>query len=177
MRKIIIGAMIICFMVIISGCAGLSDYSIKLPNNYWLIRANSLSITIYKTKDGTYDGIADYSGKDIPTTIEKIDFDNRYVIAKQYETIIVDPLGDNCIQKKSKHQKNMYYTTCYDEKGNVLEDHIDRSKANYWILDTLNDKLYGPYNNVEDYKKEKKELGIEKLQLKSLNKFNHIKEY
>lgn len=176
MRKILIEAMIICFMFIVSGCAGLSDYSIKLPNNYWLIRANNLSITIYKTKDGTYDGIADYSGKDIPTTIEKIDFDNRYVIAKQYETIIVDPLGDNCVQKQDKQRKNMYYTTCYDEDGNILESHIDKSKVSYWILDTLNDKLYGPYTNVKEYKNQKKELGIEKLKLKSLTSFNHIRE-
>ena len=57
-----------------------------------------------------------------------------------------------------------------------MKDYIDYNQKYYWILDTKEDILYGPYKSKRKYIAKKKELGIENLELKKLNQFKHVKE-
>lgn len=54
---------------------------------------------------------------------------------------------------------------------NVIEDDTE----NYWIINIENDEVYGPMIK-DEYNNKKIELGIEKIKLKSPDKFRYLEE-
>lgn len=170
---------------------------IKLPNRYRLYDDSDENKYIVKY-------ISDDSGRRINSSVLKINFNKRYVIALQYAYCSFDNIqnekanstkedkspyckvklknGNNVTYDESvdKIKKKLftggYEVSYYDENGKRMRDYIDYNQKYYWILDTKEDILYGPYKSKKKYSAKKKELGIEDLKLKKLCQFKHVKE-
>ena len=143
MKKIFIFVEIFVMIFLLTGC--LSDYDIELPNGYEInaTSTNQVSINFHGTV--LSDNIIDDS---IPTKVVQVGYDERYVIAKQYEM-------------KKKYPNN---------PSNTYEI-PDETKVCYWILDTIERKKYGPYNSKEQFDKKLNEFSIGNLQLKELDSY------
>ena len=171
---------------------------ITLPNKYRLYDDSEENKYIVKYT-------SDDSGRRINSSVLKINFDKRYVIALQYAYCSFDVIKneksnstkedkspyckvklkngnyvtyDKSVDKIQKKVvgKGTYEVSYYDENGKRMTDYIDYNQKYYWILDTKEDILYGPYKSKRKYIAKKKELGIENLKLKKLNQFKHVKE-
>lgn len=118
MKKISILITLILTLFLVS-CAGVSDWSYKLPNNYEVWRINSADIVVKYVGDEIVEA-------EIPAFVKEFSYDDRYVCTRN-----IDSISDNNI---------------FNEK--------------YYILDTLEQKLYGPYDTVEEFGTMINEIGI-----------------
>jgi len=178
---------------------GYSYTNIELPNDYRLYDFSREQKYIRK-----YSKIEnENSGRFISSSVLKIDFNKRYVLALQYAYCSISNIKDeknfkieeNKVQyckvklksgnyvtyddsiREKKHNfyaRNGIEISYYDENGKEMKDYIDYNQKYYWILDTKEDILYGPYESKKEYIAKKKELGIENLKLKKLNHFKHV---
>lgn len=82
----------------------------------------------------------------IPAKVVEVAWNDRYVIAKQYGL-------------KLKNDYNTYEIP-------------DRSKEYYWILDTEQQRKYGPYNKKE-FNNELKRYNLENLKLKKVEYYRN----
>ncbi len=102
---------------------GMSDWSLKLPNNYEMWHINPQNIMIgYKDSQYTIKTV-DNKGRNIgiPGDVIEFCYNDRYVGAKQVN-IPTNP-----------------------KKG------VDTSNPRYYLLDTLEQKVYGPFLNVSQF--------------------------
>ena len=189
--------------IILNGFISDSDFSwtytyIRLPNKYRLYDDSKENKYIVKYT-------SDDRGRRINSSVLKMNFNKRYVIALQYAYCSFDVIKneksnstkedkspyckvklkngnyvtyDKSVDKIKKKVvgKGAYEVSYYDENGKRMTDYIDYNQKYYWILDTKEDILYGPYKSKKKYIAKKKELGIEKLKLKKLDQFKHVKE-
>lgn len=118
MKKISVFITLILTLFLTS-CAGVSDWSYKLPNNYEVWRINSTDIIIKYVGEKTVEA-------EIPSFVKEFSYNERYVCTRN-----VDSISDNNI---------------FDEK--------------YYILDTLEQQLYGPYDTEHEFVTILNELGI-----------------
>lgn len=138
MKKVLI----IFLMFLVTGC-GLTDYSIDLPNEYKLVASSAHEIKIIP---GHY--IENMSENlIIPTQIVEIDYNERYIIAKQYKLKTYKDFFDRAREK------------------------LDKSETFYWILDTIENKRYGPYTDLSVFEQQKKKFNLSNLHLKNIESF------
>ena len=118
--------------VLLAGC-GVSDIVKDLPNEYVYSSESSNDKWIMNNDSKTIDA-KDY----IPCKIEEYAHNKRYIIAMiRFHYDINCPVGF----KESK----------------VLKE----GKIYYYILDTLKDKRYGPFEQKKDFEEKKRELGVD----------------
>lgn len=106
-------------MFFLTSCAGVSDWSYKLPNNYEVWRINSSDIIVKYVGEEIVDA-------EIPSFVKEFSYDDKYVCTRN-----VDSISENNI---------------FEEK--------------YYILDTLEQQLYGPYDTEQEFITMLNELGI-----------------
>lgn len=115
MKKIFIFIALIV-MLILTSCAGVSDWSYKLSNDYEVWRINSKDIIIKYVGEETVEA-------EIPSFIKEFSYNDRYVFTRN-----VDDISENCILKEK-----------------------------YYALDTEEQKLYGPFESLEEMQDKAKE--------------------
>ena len=149
MRRIIIFMSIIgSIMVFLSGCfgPGMEDYSYTVGTGYMLDRTSGHQISVVPI--GGNDG----TKPEIKAKVVQIAWDERYVVAKQ--------LG----LKKA-----------YPDNPNNSYEVPDENAVQYFILDTIDLKLYGGFD-FDEFQQKEKELGIaDKLVLKDVNSYSKQK--
>ncbi len=87
LTKIII---ILCFVVGMVGCAGITDYTVSLNNDYYISKTSANNIKVYKEEDKDITGNApsipiynESKEKEFnKESIIKLGYDNCYIIAK-----------------------------------------------------------------------------------------------
>ena len=126
---------IILLIIIFPGCAGLADYGYNIVNGYKLNYNNSSDVRVILEN---YSGYEEYC---LPTKIVEIAWNDRYIIAKQYELV----------------DRNEY-------KGDTYKI-PDKNKVNYWILDSLEKERYGPYT-LDEFNEQLEFYNITNLKLK-----------
>jgi len=119
MRKIIMLSLVFVLILCLTSCAGLGDWTYKLPNNYEVWHVNSHDIVI-KSVD------LDNPGEKIPSFVKEFSYDERYVFSRNVEDIL---------------------------SNNVI-------KEIYYALDTLEGKVYGPFNSLEELHKKTDEWNV-----------------
>lgn len=135
-------------MVFLSGCfgPGMEDFSYTVGSGYMLVRTSSHQISVVPI-DGN-----DGTKPEIKAKVVQIAWDERYVIAKQ--------LG----LKKA-----------YPDNPNNSYEVPDENVVQYFILDTIDLKLYGGFD-FDEFQQQEKELGItEKMVLKDVNSYSKQK--
>lgn len=118
MKKISI-LIVLIMTLFLTSCAGVSDWSYKLPNNYEVWRINSADIIVKYVGEGI-------AGAEIPSFVKEFSYDDKYVCTRNIESI-----NENDI---------------FAEK--------------YYILDTYEQALYGPYDSMEEFNNKLKEMKI-----------------
>lgn len=114
-------AMLIAVMcAFLASCAGLGDWSYKLPNGYEVQHINSDRILITYAR-------SEIDAEGIPSFIKEFSYDDRYVFSKNSEDI----------------------------KGNKVRDEV------YYALDTIERRVYGPFNNIEELTEKADEWNVE----------------
>lgn len=126
----------IVIIILISGC-GLSDYKVDLPNGYVLYAPSAHNVYIILEDD-----------KIIPPKVVEMNYDDRYIIAKQFGL-------------KRKYPDNIQNTYQIP----------DETKIYYWIIDMYDGKSYGPFDNYNQFSNLMKELNIKSLELKNVESF------
>ncbi|MBP3360211.1 MAG: DUF3997 domain-containing protein [Clostridia bacterium] len=106
-------------VLLLTSCAGASDWSYKLPNDYEVWRINSKDIIVKYVGDKAVE-------TEIPSFVKEFSYDDRYVCTRNIESI----------------------------------DENDIFSEEYYILDTGEQKLYGPYETQEEFK-----LAIEEMKI------------
>ena len=104
-------------ILLLASCAGVSDWSYELPNNYEVWRINSNYIIIKYVGKETVDA-------NIPSFVKEFSYDDRYVFTRN-----IDNISNN----------------------NIIEE-------KYYMLDTKERKVYGPFDNLEKLKSQTSEL-------------------
>ena len=106
-------------VLVLTSCAGVSDWSYKLPNNYEVWRINSNEIIVKYAGDETVNA-------EIPSFVKEFAYDDRYVCTRNIKSI---------------------------DENNIFSEE-------YYILDTEEQKLYGPYATQAEF-----ESVIEKMKI------------
>ncbi len=145
MRRVIIFISIISsIMMLLSGCfgPGMQDYGYAVGTGYKLVRTSGHQISVIPT-DGN-----DGTKPEIKAKVVQIAWDERYVTAKQ--------LG---------------LKRAYPDNPDNSYEIPDKSAVRYFILDTIDLKLYGGFD-YDEFKQKEEELGIaEKLVLKDVGSY------
>ena len=118
MNKFICILNIALLMLTITGCAGASDYEIKLINDYHAVRMSANNVKIFKedTKDTTgkapiippyYEDKEDEYNSE---SVEKIGQDNRYILAKTNKDMyyILDTEKETLLEYLSESEFEKY---------------------------------------------------------------------
>ena len=98
----------------LTGCAGLADYSIDLPGNYSVVRTSSHQVTLAPKISDTHWGT-----DVIPTKITEVTCDDNYILLKQLG-LMNDPNSSNGYQIPNNDDEH------------------------YWILEFKSGKVFGP---------------------------------
>lgn len=106
-------------VLIFTSCAGVSDWSYKLPNNYEVWGINSKEIMVKYVGDKTVNA-------EIPSFVKEFAYDYRYVCSRNIESI---------------------------DENNIFSEE-------YYILDTEEQKLYGPYATQTEFESALEEMKI-----------------
>lgn len=131
-------------MIFLSGCfgSGMEDYSYTVGSGYMLVRTSGHQISVVPI-DGN-----DGTKPEIKAKVVQIAWDERYVRAKQ--------LG----LKKA-----------YSDNPNNSYEVPDENVVKYFILDTIDLKLYDEFN-FDEFQQQEKELRIaEKMVLKDVDSY------
>lgn len=113
------------FTQLVTGCAGLADYTVELPGDYTIFRTSGDMIFIVpKLEDGLY------GEKIIDEKVIEVAWDDRYILAKQMG-LMTNP-------------ENPRYV-----------DVINPEDISYWILDYTTDEVDGPFIESEFIDKRK----------------------
>lgn len=130
-------ASILIVMITFLGCvgAGLSDWKLKLPNNYemWHINSRQIVIGYASTQDSL--SWTNTEGKLIGIEAHIIEFcyNDRFVGAKQ-------------VKIEGENQKT-----------------IEKLPITFYLLDTKDQKVYGPFKTEEEFVEKYKNLSISEL--------------
>ena len=106
-------------LVMLTGCAGLADYSIDLPGNYSVVRTSAHQVTVAPKISDTGTGPAI-----IPTKVTEVAWDDNYILVKQLD-LMDDPNSSN---------------------GYKIPNNNDE---HFWILEFKSGKLFGPLDEDE----------------------------
>jgi len=105
-------------LIMLTGCAGLADYSLDLPGNYSIVRTSAHQVKVApKISDSHW-------GSDvIPTKVTEVAWDDNYILAKQLG-LVNDPKISN---------------------GYQIPNNDD---VHFWILEIKSGKVFGPLDEV-----------------------------
>jgi len=103
----------------LTGCAGLADYSIDLPGNYSVVRTSAHQVTLAPKISDTHWG-ADV----IPTKVTEVAWDDDYILVKQLG-LMDDPDSSNGYQIPNNDDEH------------------------FWILEFKSGKVFGPLDEDE----------------------------
>lgn len=117
MKKYII--LSVAIFVLLTGCAGVSDWSYKLPNSYEVWRINSDEIIVKCVSDTT-------NSVEIPSFVKEFSYDDRFVCTRNILSI---------------------------NENNIFNEA-------YYILDTKEKVLYGPFDSMDEFKNKLDEFEI-----------------
>lgn len=84
MRKLI---MVLIFVFSLTGCAGVNDWSYKLPNNYEVWRINSDEIVINNVS--THETVSEIRG-----FLKEFSYDSRYVFTRNISDVFANNILD-----------------------------------------------------------------------------------
>ena len=124
MRKTLTKITTILFLgiIILTGCAGTTDYTISLNNDYYIAKTSAHNAKIYKVEDkdesGKAPSIPIYHGNDEEfekESVIKVGQDNRYIIAETNKDkyYILDTKEESVLEFSSKEE--------FEEKKNELK--------------------------------------------------------
>ena len=108
--------------IILTGCAGTTDYTISLNNDYYIAKTSVYNVKIYKSEDkdesGKAPSIPIYHGNDEEfekESVIKVGQDNRYIIAETNKDkyYILDTKEECVLEFSSKEE--------FEEKKNELK--------------------------------------------------------
>ena len=131
-------------LIFFTGCfgPGMEDYSYTVGTGYMLVRTSGHQISVVP-KNGN-----DGTKPEISAKVDQIAWDERYVLVKQ--------LG----LKKA-----------YPDNPNNSYEIPDENVVNYFILDTIDLKLYGGFD-LKEFQQQRIDLGIsDKLVLKDVSSY------
>ncbi|MCD5407442.1 MAG: DUF3997 domain-containing protein [Desulfotomaculum sp.] len=137
---------LVCLITFATGCVGpgVSDYGYDLINGYEVVRWATDRIVI----NGP-------SGIVIKSRVTKVAWNERYILAFQYPLISEE--GDVDV----------------DEVDAGGDAYPDKKNPNYWIINSENDIVFGPYNE-EEFKDKRAEFEIsEDLKLRPVEDFKN----
>ena len=105
-------------LIMLTGCAGLADYSLDLPGNYSIVRTSAHQVKVApKISDSHW-------GSDvIPTKVTEVAWDDNYILAKQLG-LVNDPKSSN---------------------GYQIPNNDD---VHFWILEIKSGEVLGPLDEV-----------------------------
>lgn len=131
MKKIML--LLLCF--ILSGCAGMADYTISLGNGFRIDRLSAHQIQIYgdepiQTEDETV-----FNHLYVPAKVTEVWWDDEYIVAKQM-VLVADERNNE--QPPKNPAINDFY---------------------YWIIDVDDHQVWGPFDEKE-LENEMDELGM-----------------
>ena len=122
-----------CF--ILSGCAGLADYTISLDNGYRIVRLSAHQIQIYG-EEAVNDGIEHtFNYLYVPAEVTAVWWDEQYIIAKQLR-LRADERG-------------------YEEPPKNPTD----DDYSYWIIEIDKNEVKGPLT-LKELENDTNQLGI-----------------
>lgn len=106
-------------ILLLTGCAGLADYSVDLPGNYSVVRTSAHQVILaHKISDTHW-------GPDvIPTKVTEVTWDDNYILVKQLG-LMDDPDSSNGYQIANKDDEH------------------------FWFLEIESGKVVGPLNKDE----------------------------
>lgn len=137
-RLLLILSLIGC--LVLSSCAGLSDWEYVLPNDYVVVRVNGSCIDF---------GKLDENGSSI-----EID---RYIIEFCYNESFIGlkrfPLPFNPNENPEREK------AFFGSDPNHLEYNYKESDLEYYLVNAFADEIYGPYTAAE-YNEKCKDLGV-----------------
>lgn len=108
--------------IILTGCAGTTDYTISLNNDYYIAKTSAYNVKIYKSEDKDESGKAPtipvYHGNNEEfekESVIKVGQDNRYIIAETNKDkyYILDTKEESVLEFSSKEE--------FEEKKNELK--------------------------------------------------------
>lgn len=108
--------------IILTGCAGTTDYTANLNNDYYIAKTSAYNVKIYKSEDkdesGKAPSIPIYHGNDEEfekESVIKVGQDNRYIIAETNKDkyYILDTKEECVLEFSSKEE--------FEEKKNELK--------------------------------------------------------
>ena len=110
--------MVFFSLIMLTGCAGLADYSLDLPGNYSIVRTSAHQVKVaLKISDSHW-------GSDvIPTKVTEVAWDDSYILAKQLG-LVNDPKSSN---------------------GYQIPKNDD---VHFWILEIKSGEVFGPLDEV-----------------------------
>ena len=110
--------MVFFSLIMLTGCAGLADYSLDLPGNYSIVRTSAHQVKVaLKISDSHW-------GSDvIPTKVTEVAWDDSYILAKQLG-LVNDPKSSN---------------------GYQIPNNDD---VHFWILEIKSGEVFGPLDEV-----------------------------
>ncbi len=117
--------MVFFSLIMLTGCAGLVDYSLDLPGNYSIVRTSAHQVKVApKISDSHW-------GSDvIPTKVTEVAWDDNYILAKQLG-LVNDPKSSN---------------------GYQIPNNED---VQFWIIEIKSGKIFGPLDEVNFVEKKK----------------------
>lgn len=131
MNRLFSKIIFLSFVVLLTGCSGIADYNIDLPNNYYIAKTSAHNIKIYKHEDSDLSGNA----PTIPIYHDSKNFDSESIIKfGQKDKYIV-----------AQTNINKYYIL--DTKNNTIEEFSTKVEFNK-RLDQL--KIYNVSLNTLD---------------------------
>ncbi len=117
MKKHIILSVVI--FILLTGCAGVDDWSYELPNGYEVWRINSNEIIVKCVSDAT-------NNVNIPSFVKEFTYNDRFVCTRNVPSI---------------------------NENNIFNEI-------YYILDTKEKVLHGPFESIEEFQNKLKEFEI-----------------
>ena len=136
--------LLICF--ILTGCAGLADYTISLENGYRIDRLSAHQIAIYGEEPVQSEDKSVYNYLYVPTEVSDVWWNEDYIVAKQI-VLVADERGYE--QPPKKPTSNDFY---------------------YWLIDVNNHQVLGPLNEKEFHDETSKLELTEVINLKPVEK-------
>ncbi|MGE7667267.1 DUF3997 domain-containing protein [Ureibacillus composti] len=104
--------LIVFSLLLLTGCAGLADYSVDLPGNYSIVRTSAHQVTI-----SPKNGDTGWGSPVIPTKVTEVAWDETYILAKQLG-LMKDPNSSNGYEIPNK--KDVRFWILEIESGGVM---------------------------------------------------------
>ncbi|MBM7602405.1 hypothetical protein JOC75_000375 [Metabacillus crassostreae] len=105
-------------LLILTGCPGISDYSVDLTDEFSVVRTSADQVFIAPKENEDM-----WGSYVIPPKVTEVAWDDHYILAKQFQ-LKNDPEDENDIQI------------------------VNKSESYYWILKCDTREVYGPYNKA-----------------------------